>query len=71
MNFPFDWQTALALAIVAAALWRLAYVYVSEWRGSAKSGCGSCPNASTGAKTKQLISISKVATRDSVDGNRK
>jgi len=55
-----DWQTYLALAIVALATGVLTRHVLRVVRGSAQSGCGSCParHAATPIKSLPLVQIS-------------
>jgi hypothetical protein len=55
-----DWQTCLALAIVALAVGVLTRHVLRVVRGSAQSGCGSCPsrNVTNPIKSLPLVQIS-------------
>ena len=58
MGFAIDWQTTVALCIVAVSVLAFVKVFAKSLRNDSKSGCGNCPNSSSTVKAKQLVTIS-------------
>lgn len=59
-----DWQTLIALAVVALSVALLLRRFLAHVKGEAKSGCGACPNKAAPPlmKTLPLVQLDSLKT---------
>jgi membrane protein implicated in regulation of membrane protease activity len=55
--FPFDWQTIVAVSIVALASMYLVWRFVGKRQSNCGSGCHSCSSKSGGVKVRAIVQI--------------